>query len=344
VASSNRRLFYACEAAAIAPESTRSYTRLYGVQSCGVDTSFDVDSVFQLGQLSQYATPEALPQVQVTLEKVLDGRPLIGHHATEGAVSADLVGRSTKRCSLALSTFADTVLAASGSPVSALEMSGMFLSSWSFRFPSEGNFTEQCELQGNNKLWITPVSGAPFTGGFTTSGVPYAPEGVNRRQHFDMASSLFPTEIPGISGDGTNHHQASLGKYAVSFANVSVSTNLNRTDLNELGRKGPYFKFVPFPVECTTEFEVISTEGDGISATEEGVLENGDNLTAHRIYLAVEEGTKIDMGSANKLTRVSHTGGDAQQNGSNVTVTYAYRNYNDMRVTHPLDPTTALAE
>ena len=51
--------------------------------------------------------------------------------------------------------------------------------------------------------------------------------------------------------------------------NISVSVDFGRENILELGRFGPYYKYATFPVEVTSEFEVIATEGDlvGVSGT-----------------------------------------------------------------------------
>ena len=41
-------------------------------------------------------------------------------------------------------------------------------------------------------------------------------------------------------------------------------------------------------------------------------------------------GTVLNLGTANKLSSVSYTGGDT--GGGNATVTYAYSNFNDLTV------------
>ena len=43
-----------------------------GVQSIGITTTFNLEQVFQLGQLSLYQDIEEVPDVEVTVERVLD--------------------------------------------------------------------------------------------------------------------------------------------------------------------------------------------------------------------------------------------------------------------------------
>ena len=62
----------------------------------------------------------------------------------------------------------------------------------------------------------------------------------------------------------------------------------------------------------------------------------GGSKIDERILIITREGTKLDLGSKNKLSSVNYTGGDA--GGGNVTISYSYSNFNDLIVTHPQDP------
>jgi hypothetical protein len=44
-----------------------------GAQSVGMTTTFNFEQVFELGQLEIYEFIEAEPEIEVTVEKVLDG-------------------------------------------------------------------------------------------------------------------------------------------------------------------------------------------------------------------------------------------------------------------------------
>jgi len=115
---------------------------------------------------------------------------------------------------------------------------------------------------------------------------------------------------------------------------------LAREDIFELGRRGRYHRFVPFPTEVTCEITAVSASGDLISATEEGTVDvaNGANLLNQTIRLQLREGLIVDLGKKNKLSNVSVTGGDA--GGGNEEITYSYTNFNDFTVYHPQDPNT----
>jgi hypothetical protein len=98
----NKRIYYAIHQVVIEGDSggdwnlggATSDTVAHGVQSVTMATNFDLQQVFQLGQQAIYENIEELPDVNITLNKVLDGYPLLYHMATVDATSPTLAGRS----------------------------------------------------------------------------------------------------------------------------------------------------------------------------------------------------------------------------------------------------------
>lgn len=363
----NRRIFYACQAVGLAPENTATFTAIRGLQSVGVNTTFNLEQVFEIGMISIYENIENIPDVEVTLEKVLDGYPLIYHLATRNATSATLVGRSNAKANLGLAIYDDTNNAASGTPIASCFVSGCFVSQVSYKIGSDGNATESVTIVANNKEWVSPTGSKKFdpdfepadsatwdadpfpSGGDFGDGTPAALSGIARRQHFDMSNSLLPSIIPGITktsgtglyASGINEINASLGCYNASIQSFSASVNLGREQILELGRRAPYFRYVKFPVEVTSEFEILSKSGDAIDAKEEGSDGYGNNLSNETIDVYLTEGTRIFLGNKNKLQSVNYQGGGAD--GGNATATYSFQTFNDFTIQHRADPTTALA-
>jgi hypothetical protein len=350
----NKRIYWAVQAVAIAPFQTddpTSFVFVHGVQSVGLTTTFNLEQVFELGQLQIYENIENIPDVEVTLEKVIDGYPLIYHLATTGAAAGTLAGRSNQRCQVALSIFDDTLEQASGTPIAEVWMSGMYVSNLTYTMPVEGNCTEAVTLVGNDKVWIATDDLADdtihegnelFFGDDEPKALTDSLGGVQRRENVLMDSllddsvSVLPggvNGVEGISSSGTNDKVD--GQYGAHIQNITVSADLGREALNELGRRGPYHRFVNFPVEVTCEIETISTLGDQVSATEDGVLGGGANLADKRIFIVLEDTTKLDLGLKNKLASVTYGGGDA--GGGNATTTYSYTTFNDLTVTHVTD-------
>jgi hypothetical protein len=349
----NNRIYYAIQQVTLGSPRVP----VHGLQSAGLTTNFNLEQVFEIGQLAIYQNIENIPEIELSLNKVLDGYPLIYTLATEAgtAISASLVasgpdisGRQNARCDMELSIYPDTQSSAAGNTgFSKVSCQGMYVNSVSYTFPVDGSATEDVTLVGNDKIWGTTASG--FFNDNNDS--PAALAGVVRRQHFDMSESLFPTQIPGIDSNGLNQPIGEGSGNAVHFQNVTVSCDLGREALFELGTMVPYHRYVTFPVEVTSEFEVIAVSGDGINATESGYY-TGDytyggtvtvatgtdpclprfNLLDQRIYIKTCEGTKIHLGDKNKLSSVNYGGGDT--GGGNVTVTYSYTNFNDFVVAH----------
>ena len=77
--AANNRIFYACQAVALKPMAglNAQYKVAHGVQSVGITTNFNLEQAFELGQIQIYENIEGTPDIEVTMEKVLDGYPLI---------------------------------------------------------------------------------------------------------------------------------------------------------------------------------------------------------------------------------------------------------------------------
>lgn len=337
--SINNRIWYAITAVGIAPNGSNTYTAIKGLQSIGISTKINLEQAFELGQLNIYENIENIPDIEVTLEKLMDGNAPLYTVLTQGAPDPTLVGRSNQRASIALNIYGDTQLSASGVQQSQCVTSGMYCSSLAYNMPVQGNMTEQITVVGNNKIWLN--TGFTFSPTYANTDVPTAPEGVDRRQNFLMASGLFPNEIAGISGN-TNPLLPGGQFYSCKFQSIKVSANLGRQTLLELGHKPAYFRYVDFPVEVKTDFEVLATTAEGFSATENGVLSNFNNSADQPIHLQLQEGLKLDMGTQNRITDTRISGANAGARGSNQTLTYSYQGWSNLTVQHSLDPTTAL--
>lgn len=353
----NNRIFYACQGVAIANIGTaatayNSGNMVHGLQSVGVTTNFNLEQVFELGQIEIYENIEGLPDVEVTLEKVLDGYPLIYHLASSGAdlaATPTLAGRSKQRCDLRLFILDEGrnniySSANASDPRTQVYCSGMYISSVSYTMPVDGNFTESVTLVGNNKQWIVGAGSVannvfvnfdsldePLAYTFPGSG------GVQRREDLMMTTSIFPQTIQGVAGTGVGNAWDSLASGPrIHAQNITISTDFSRDDILELGRKLPFYRPANFPIEVTCEIEAITASGDFVNALENGnpafvgTKDEGSNLTNDTIYIVTRAGYALDLGSKNKLSSVSYGGGDA--GGGNATCTYSYTNFNTLDV------------
>lgn len=392
-----KRIYYAVQQVAISPDvpAAPSWTEVHGVQSVGMTTTFNLDQVFELGQLAIYENIEGIPDCEVTLTKVLDGRPLVYHLATMDAgdttvqdASPTLAGRSNAKCYVSVSIFSDTAeSAAATSADSQVQMSGMYVSSLAYNIPLEDNMTEDVTLVGNNRVWANQTPGSSLAGDWpdardlssvggqfnNTDDAGLNGSGVQRRENLVFGSypynftlalaaglteadangavndpdiTVLPNDIPGITASGTN--ELTAGEYGAHLSNISVSCDLGREEIFELGRRGPYHRVVTFPIEVTCELEVTATSGDLVSATEPGILStpgstdncgDANNLSNRTIRLVTCDSTILYLGTKNKLASVNYGGGDA--GGGNVAVTYTYTTFNDLTVLNRTDPASS---
>lgn len=365
--SDNYRIIYSCQGVAITPQGGTVATgdMVHGVQSVGITTNFNLEQIFELGQIEIYENIEGTPDVEVTLEKVLDGYPLMYLMASTGVTGTNqsgLVARSKEKCDLRLGIFdeaADNIASsASNGGNSEVEVycSGMFISNISYTFPVDGNCTESITLVGNNKKWLTGggtlmADGdvAAFDG--TDSPFALAPGsgGVQRREDVRMDYSILPVGIKGVNGAGEGNAYRPVdgvtdpdvegftsSGLAVHLQSVTISTDFSRDDIFELGRKTPYYRPANFPIEVTCEIEAITTSGDFVQGLEDGdpalfaTNASGNNTQEESIYFALRGGMAFDLGTKNRLSSVSYGGGDAT--GGNVSCTYSYSNFNVLDV------------
>lgn len=370
----NNRIYYAVQQAGIKADSDHAglFTPIHGLQSCGMTTNFNLEQVFELGQISLYQNVEQIPDVQASLTKVLDGYPLMYTLATKDATAPTLAGRQNAKCLFGLAIFPDTNSSAAGAPSSVVQCSGMFPGNVNLSFPVQGSSTEEMTVVGNDKVWAnTPGFGQStnpglvhplFPGVFDDTDSPLAVTGVSQRRHVvfqfdgtkgvdvngmvaDEDATILPPEVFGVSASGTQDFTSSA---RAAVQSISVSMDFGREALNELGQFAPYFRFAQTPIQVSTEIQVISKSGDMISATQDGLYKTdgaqctaGGNLQNRTIRVATCEGTRVYTGTKNKLSSVNYSGGDAT--GGNVSVSYQFVTFNDFTVMHSGDPNTHFA-
>ena len=328
----NQRIFYACQAVAITTRGKGSVAGtdiVYGAQSVGMSSTFTLDQVFELGQIEIYENIEEVADIEVTIEKVIDGEKLVFDMASDGSCKTDLVAASKSRCDVLVAVFDDGLSHGTGVPRSVCFNSGMFTSSVSYSYTVDGSATESVTLVGNDRFWnattagvigATPVAiwGANPTAALDGTDTPKS--GVVRRVNVDLESSTLPAIVKSQMGNdatgiGGGYHMQS----------VTVSTDFGQENIQELGRFGPYTRYATFPIEVTAEFEVMATSGDLVN-----VSGNAPNLTNNTIIVQDEAGTILNLGTKNKLASVSYSGGDT--GGGNATVTYSFSIFNVLTV------------
>jgi len=361
---------------------TGACTIAHGVQSVGIDTNFNLEQAFELGQLSLYENIEDIPDISVSMQKFLDGYPLLYHLGASydgtvgGATPLDphqttLSGRADTRADVRLVINATTNEAVTENNAAVTEMycSGMYISSIGYTIPTDGTATEDVTFVGNNKQWIVndadqgdqplvliDTSDNLVHAGFDMFGTdtPAAPGShVQRKEDVltdtSTASNIlktiqgYETVVPDIiAGVSTMSDTGFKGRNATAAGSIdtdnvhiqsfSCSTDLGREQINQLGTRSPYNRYVTFPTEVTCALEVIATAGDNVSATETA----RSNLSNHEICICLRDSTVLHLGKQNKLASVSYGGGDA--GGGNASITYNFSNFNDLVVLHSGDP------
>ncbi len=341
------RVYFATQAVNLKPQNADgssifgTYYSPKGVQSVGMTTNFNLEQLFQLGQLEVYDQPEQTPDVEVTMSKLMDGTPLLylmcmgGAPGISGAVGKTLANLGNNRVNFRLGIFSDVLSDATGVPSHYVDCSGMYLSSFTYTFPVDGTATEDVTLVGNNKLWGSGVLGAPGAGknafGFTGSGSPVTPI---RRFNIDFSGTTLPTGTGGIRvPDGRTNARPYI-------QTITISSDLGREAINEFGAFAPYHRYINFPVEVTSDYEVIASDGDKIEANDFASVAGScgttySNVTNKPAIITVcttgNDKCEFNLGNKNKLLSVNYTGGDAT--GGNATISYSFRNFNDFVVT-----------
>lgn len=338
------RIHFACNAVGIKKDGdTGDYTPIHGAQTLGLSTVFNNERYFELGQSEIYQNIEDVPDISITINKFLDGHPLVYLLATEDAPSATLLGRQNEKSIVAWSVVDDTFDSVSGTPLTTFESSGCYVSSLNYTFGVDGPFTEDITLVSNQCFWSpggTTLYGSAFDGTiFDNTDTPLnitESGGIQTRQRMIFNGqaniTLLPRDINGITTSGTNELRSD-GFQTVHVQNITIGAELGRENALELGKKAPYFRAMTLPVDIDCTIEVNSVSGNYISATEAGVYGNGNNSRDEAIKIVIQDGTIFDLGSRNKLQNVDYGGGGTD--GSFGTDTYTYQGANNLTITMP---------
>jgi len=344
----NKRTYWAVEGLATGihgtgPTGIATAQFCPGVQSVGITTNFNLEQIFQLGQLEIYQDLEEVPDVELTVERTIDqyvllyGRAM--HHADAGDIT--ISGDQNNQVDIFFAIAEDEDEAIGDDVEAYAYCSGMFCSSASFNFNTDGFFTESISLVGNHKEWTTGVGAGTFPVNSPTSGPPASLNtgNVAKRQKFAFVGTVADAAVlacPAPVGNLTPTASNDTNTMAVN--SISVSVDFGREEINILGKRQPYHRYVTFPVEVTCDIEAYVTDYDlmGINAKPEE-----DNTTEQPIrfgvfsiaaeHVGVGAGLRnhtFDLGIKNRLQSATWNGVDT--GGTNATITYSYRNFNKL--------------
>lgn len=356
MAAPNNRIFYAVQAIKMRPceidkdtgvvtysTSRPSGVIVKGIQSVGMTTNFNLEQFYQMGSLEVYDNIENTPDIEVTISKALDGTRTVYNLATDGTGVVNnqtLTEIGNKRCDFALGIWDDTRGNTTGTGAKYYVVcTGMYVSNVSYNFANDGVFTEDVTLVGNHKKWSHSTGGGitHFDDGTAS------PSGgkLYRRWTLNKLNSILPTGV----GTGSSGSIPGTWGSGLHVNSITVSCSMNRESINEMGSRAPYYRFIAFPVEVTSEFEVTATYGDLVDASDFNT-ETGCNASSVYnlanwpvlIDICPANGTgsdyRIDLGTKNKLSSVNYSGADS--GGGNATITYSYQTFNDLKVKSPL--------
>ena len=278
-------------------------TTVQGAQSVGISINYSLEQAFQLGRLAIYDNIVTDGEVSVTASKNLDGNSTMfslfggGNIASHGTTTKSIiVASNTSEAATSLDTTAQT----------ATTMTGCFLSSLSYTFPSDGFATEEISFVTDNK---------------STAGTVAAPASTSKENVY-------------------RHHVTASGVHASdNITNISISADLGREAMFKLGQFRPYHRFANFPFEVTAEFTIANTATDTSVVALDGVTCTGDgNLPAQQTIKVIVCDSNSNATTAGyvftmsgcRLSAVSQDGGDT--GGGNASTTFTYTTYNTLDV------------
>jgi hypothetical protein len=345
--TNTQRIIYATQAVGIGsgglaitdgasiPAEGKTFSWLHGVQTVGLNTTFNSEQLFELGQLQVYQYVDELPNIEVSIERVIDSWKLAYLQAVGQAGTGNVLEAGKSKTDAVFLIYDDTFTAASGaSPLSVVHCKNMFVSNVSYTLGVDGNFSESLTLSGFDRKWYSSSStiNTPFQSIESSSpDLPYGGSGgkqVLRRNHYIPASSRIPSSVSGRLRGGTGNLQT-----------ITISADFGREDNLELGRFDPYTRFLTVPLESTCEFAVHSLSGNWVDASGSAPRSADSSQFKEQIIIHIaSDGSgggasgwaRFDLGSGCRLTSVNYGGGDAT--GGNATDTYSYSSFNYFRV------------
>lgn len=256
-----------------------------GVQSIGVSTTFNLEQVFQLGQVELYEYSERQPDVEITMSKAIDGTKPLFFMVTDPTQANDIVARTnTFRVDVALQIYPDSQFRATGKPQSIMTGSGMYLSNISYTFPVDGFVTEDITLVGNDKIWgsMVAISGqtAGHNGGLGGEDLVVWPD--DQLGNNPAAPEGTPSGVFGHDGNTSTLEEGGAQELAAGtdrFGVLIVGSGVQRREEVDIRRS-----VLPLDVPGITQFASSGIDGayvnGGFGANGPGTALGTDQLIA----------------------------------------------------------------
>jgi hypothetical protein len=305
----NKRVFYASQGVAVAQSGVTSPTTVTGAQSVTMNTNFNLEQVFQLGQLAIYDNVVGDPSVEVSISKSLDGNPTIYNLACG---SGSLIATSSNVSKVEFCVGSDTVnkVGDNLTSIPKITCDPIYLQSLSYNFAVDGDFSEEVTFVGLSKTIGTGTVTTPGDGNAER-------QTVLRRQNFNQSTSTLPSQVTGKN-----------------IQSISISADLGRESMYKLGKFKEFHRYVNFPLEISLDIEVIADGLDTIGVDVPDASCSGLNLPKEDCTLQFcdSEGSgtyTFTLGDAT-LTSVAFGGGDT--GGGNANLTFSYVVYNSFTV------------
>lgn len=284
----NNRIFYACQAVAV------NGSVVHGAQSVGITTSFDLEPVFQLGQITPVDIINLNPNVEITISRSLTDQ---NETIWDGDFLTN-VGLADKTICIAMGSDTSPVLATN---TASIYCTGAGISGATYTFSVDGVFTEEISFVARHKQ----------IGGCNISVSEDTTSKAKTRQYY-------------------NGGAPSLVTSAGNLTSITISTSVGRENLFQLGQWSSYYSYANLPAEVTVEFEVNATSVDGVSWDTVNSCESptGSAFDEQNIVLDIC-GKTFTMNKC-KLSNITYGGGDT--GGGNATITFTYTTYNDLTI------------
>jgi hypothetical protein len=283
-------------------------TVVQGAQSMGITVNFTLEQAFQMGKLALVDNIITDGEATFSATKNLDGNELMLGIFAGNAGNANDVGTlasTTANITLHSNTSDSDTSVSSG--VTTI-LTGAFLASVGYNFPSDGWCTEEISFVSSAKGFGTATTSAPAS---TKKSVAY-------RHHI------------GVFFGGTEDTTS-------NYTNASVNTDLARESMFKLGQLSPYYKYANFPFEVTVELTVANTTVDQTQVNLDALPGCAPQAQGSTIKIDVCDvnGSSTDAKysvtvSGAVLSSVSQDGGDT--GGGNASTTYTYTSYNELLV------------